>query len=259
MTEPRAQPGARRRAPARMLRAARERQGLHIAALAATIKIPQRKLEALEADRFDELPDATFTRALAHDGVPRAEDRRRAGAGAAAAGRRQGPGRRHRRPERAVPRPSGPRRARPTSAPCGIRCPGLHWRCWWRRRPCSCCPPAGGRACWPASAPAQAPCPRRRRRPPAAAAAASAPSPAAARRDSLAAAPGPRRRRARRRRRRSRWCIRCRAPRPAPAPWPTAPPAWPCCAPPTPPGSRWSTPAGRCWCSACCSPAKAWA
>jgi cytoskeleton protein RodZ len=48
-----------------LLRAARERQGLHIAALAAAIKIPQRKLEALEADRLDELPDATFTRALA--------------------------------------------------------------------------------------------------------------------------------------------------------------------------------------------------
>lgn len=48
-----------------LLRAARERQGLHIAALAATIKIPQRKLEALESDRHDELPDATFTRALA--------------------------------------------------------------------------------------------------------------------------------------------------------------------------------------------------
>jgi cytoskeleton protein RodZ len=48
-----------------LLRAARERQGLHVAALAAAIKIPQRKLEALEADRFDELPDATFTRALA--------------------------------------------------------------------------------------------------------------------------------------------------------------------------------------------------
>ena len=76
-----------------LLRAARERQGLHIAALAAAIKIPQRKLEALEADRFDELPDATFTRALAHHGVSRAEDRRRAGAGtvaAAAAGRPQG-------------------------------------------------------------------------------------------------------------------------------------------------------------------------
>lgn len=47
------------------LRAARERQGLHIAALAAAIKMPQRKLEALEADRCDDLPDATFARALA--------------------------------------------------------------------------------------------------------------------------------------------------------------------------------------------------
>lgn len=48
-----------------LLRQAREAQGLHIAALAASLKIPQRKLEALERDRFDELPDATFTRALA--------------------------------------------------------------------------------------------------------------------------------------------------------------------------------------------------
>lgn len=56
-------------APARtagaILREARQAQGLHIAALAATIKVSQRKLEALEGDRFDELPDATFTRALA--------------------------------------------------------------------------------------------------------------------------------------------------------------------------------------------------
>jgi cytoskeleton protein RodZ len=48
-----------------LLRAAREKQGLHIAALAAAIKVSQRKLEALEANRYDELPDATFTRALA--------------------------------------------------------------------------------------------------------------------------------------------------------------------------------------------------
>lgn len=48
-----------------LLRQARQAQGLHIAALAAAMKVPQRKLEALEADRFDELPDATFTRALA--------------------------------------------------------------------------------------------------------------------------------------------------------------------------------------------------
>ncbi|MCU0812959.1 MAG: helix-turn-helix domain-containing protein [Burkholderiaceae bacterium] len=48
-----------------LLRAARERQGLHIAALAASIKVTPRKLEALEADRYDELPDLAFTRALA--------------------------------------------------------------------------------------------------------------------------------------------------------------------------------------------------
>lgn len=48
-----------------MLRAARRAQGLHIAALAASIKVPQRKLESLEADRLDELPDVTFARALA--------------------------------------------------------------------------------------------------------------------------------------------------------------------------------------------------
>ena len=61
MTEPDTAPAS----AGALLRAARERQGLHVAALAATIKIPQRKLEALEADRHDELPDLTFTRALA--------------------------------------------------------------------------------------------------------------------------------------------------------------------------------------------------
>ncbi|HEX7439823.1 MAG TPA: helix-turn-helix domain-containing protein [Caldimonas sp.] len=49
----------------RLLREARQAQGLHIAALASAIKVAPRKLELLEADRFDELPDATFTRALA--------------------------------------------------------------------------------------------------------------------------------------------------------------------------------------------------
>jgi cytoskeleton protein RodZ len=48
-----------------MLRAAREKRGLHIAALAASIKVSPRKLEALEADRYAELPDLTFARALA--------------------------------------------------------------------------------------------------------------------------------------------------------------------------------------------------
>ena len=57
-------PGAKLTAGA-MLRAAREKQGLHIAALAAAIKVAPRKLEALENDRHAELPDATFIRALA--------------------------------------------------------------------------------------------------------------------------------------------------------------------------------------------------
>jgi cytoskeleton protein RodZ len=48
-----------------LLRQARQAQGLHIAALAAAIKVSQRKLELLESDQFDQLPDATFTRALA--------------------------------------------------------------------------------------------------------------------------------------------------------------------------------------------------
>lgn len=47
------------------LRNARQQRGLHIAALAVMLKVPQSKLEALEADRYDQLPDATFARALA--------------------------------------------------------------------------------------------------------------------------------------------------------------------------------------------------
>ena len=48
-----------------MLRAARQAQGLDIGALAAAIKVPTAKLEALEAGRYHELLDITFTRALA--------------------------------------------------------------------------------------------------------------------------------------------------------------------------------------------------
>jgi cytoskeleton protein RodZ len=48
-----------------MLRAARQAQGLHIAALAASLKVSPRKLEALEADRYAEIQGATFVRALA--------------------------------------------------------------------------------------------------------------------------------------------------------------------------------------------------
>lgn len=48
-----------------MLRVAREAAGLHVAALAVSMKIPVKKLEALEADRLDQLHDAVFVRALA--------------------------------------------------------------------------------------------------------------------------------------------------------------------------------------------------
>ena len=51
--------------PPVFLREAREAAGLHIAALAAALKVPVKKLEALEAGRYDELPDMTFARALA--------------------------------------------------------------------------------------------------------------------------------------------------------------------------------------------------
>lgn len=48
-----------------LIRQAREMAGLHIAALAVALKVPVKKLEALEADRLDLLPDAVFVRALA--------------------------------------------------------------------------------------------------------------------------------------------------------------------------------------------------
>ena len=48
-----------------MLRQAREATGLHIAALAVSLKVSVKKLEALETDRLDLLPDIVFVRALA--------------------------------------------------------------------------------------------------------------------------------------------------------------------------------------------------
>jgi cytoskeleton protein RodZ len=48
-----------------LLRRAREAAGLHVAALAVAMKVPVRRLEALEADRWDDLPDIVFIRALA--------------------------------------------------------------------------------------------------------------------------------------------------------------------------------------------------
>lgn len=48
-----------------LLRQAREHAGLHVAALAGALKVPQRQLEALEQDRLDLLPDVVYARALA--------------------------------------------------------------------------------------------------------------------------------------------------------------------------------------------------
>ena len=48
-----------------LLKAAREASGLHIAALAVSLKVSVKKLEALEQDRLDLLPDTMFARALA--------------------------------------------------------------------------------------------------------------------------------------------------------------------------------------------------
>jgi cytoskeleton protein RodZ len=48
-----------------LLRRAREAEGLHIAALAVALKVPVRKIEALETDRLHELPDIVFARAMA--------------------------------------------------------------------------------------------------------------------------------------------------------------------------------------------------
>jgi len=51
--------------PGALMEAARLKRGLHIAALAAQLKVSQARLEALEAERWSQLPDATYARALA--------------------------------------------------------------------------------------------------------------------------------------------------------------------------------------------------
>lgn len=48
-----------------LLREAREARGLHVAALAVAMKVPVKKLEALESDALDQASDAVFVRALA--------------------------------------------------------------------------------------------------------------------------------------------------------------------------------------------------
>lgn len=51
--------------PGEMLRQAREAAGLQITSLAAMLKVPVERLQALEAGRYQELPNLTFVRALA--------------------------------------------------------------------------------------------------------------------------------------------------------------------------------------------------
>jgi len=58
-------PDAGSRSAGEALRVAREAQGLTLEGLAANIKVAPAKLEALEQGRYDQLPDASFTRALA--------------------------------------------------------------------------------------------------------------------------------------------------------------------------------------------------
>lgn len=48
-----------------LLRQAREAAGVELSPLAMSLKVSVKKLEALEADRLDQLPDAVFVRALA--------------------------------------------------------------------------------------------------------------------------------------------------------------------------------------------------
>ncbi|MDM0044102.1 DUF4115 domain-containing protein [Variovorax dokdonensis] len=48
-----------------MLRAAREAHGIDVAVVAAALKVPVQKVEALETDDFEALPDPVFARALA--------------------------------------------------------------------------------------------------------------------------------------------------------------------------------------------------
>lgn len=48
-----------------LLKLARENAGLHIAALAVSLKVPVKRVEALETNQWDAFPDAVYVRALA--------------------------------------------------------------------------------------------------------------------------------------------------------------------------------------------------
>lgn len=49
-----------------LLRQARQARGLHLMALSASLKVAPARLEAMEQDRWHEMPDAAYARALAH-------------------------------------------------------------------------------------------------------------------------------------------------------------------------------------------------
>ena len=51
--------------PGALIKAAREKEGLHLAILSVNLKVSVKQLEALEADQFDKLPEPVFARALA--------------------------------------------------------------------------------------------------------------------------------------------------------------------------------------------------
>ncbi len=51
--------------PGALIKAAREKEGLHLAILAVNLKVSVKQLEALEADQFDKLIEPVFARALA--------------------------------------------------------------------------------------------------------------------------------------------------------------------------------------------------
>jgi cytoskeleton protein RodZ len=51
--------------PGALIKAAREKEGLHLAILSVNLKVSVKQLEALEADQFDKLIEPVFARALA--------------------------------------------------------------------------------------------------------------------------------------------------------------------------------------------------
>ena len=53
------------KSPGAIMRSAREKAGVHLAVLSVNLKVSIKQLEALEADRYENLPEPVFARALA--------------------------------------------------------------------------------------------------------------------------------------------------------------------------------------------------